>query len=613
MSNYEEQLNSIIGDDEASTKSENVVDATNLSPEDIKSFVVNNRTINIPIYVTDIVVQGDTNSRIITFELNRYFDGVDLSLTTITIDYKNSNGLTGSDNVSNIITTEDKLYFDWTITSELTINSGEVSIAIDCYDTDINNNVIYRWQTVPLTFNVLENLKIINDAIALTYESEKSFVDNYYDNTTVLSDIHDTNESVIITNRTINMPIYEDIVVSQDNNSQIISFTIDRYFDNIDLTNKAIAIKFRNALGKSDRTLAVNISCTEDKITFGWLIDSKVTQGSGYVLFAIEFLGYLDNGSFYCWQTKPAQLEVSEGLYVDDSIEEPEPSWVQTWQLQVDGILRKVDNAEQTSNKISDRTHITDAEENYPSIEYLNGYYYNYKEIDGFINELESKLQEFGGNGAGGGVGSNGLSAYEIAVKNGFEGTESEWLDSLKGTDGKDAEITIDRVFYSGSYNAICAYALVPELNKKLTIIDDNGFSSLNSLWQIVAFSSEPETAKGHTRNVYYIHLEEDLYAKSGAGVLPKGDYLVTGSPKYGVCALWSYLDNTLYRVERIAETYDFKVTSSKDISDIGNYFTDKTTEGALQEIGAQLQNINSDDYKQEIAEMVVKLVHDKV
>ncbi|MDR2201607.1 MAG: S1C family serine protease [Clostridiales bacterium] len=31
------------------------------------------------------------------------------------------------------------------------------------------------------------------------------------------------------------------------------------------------------------------------------------------------------------------------------------------------------------------------------------------------------------------------LSAYEIAVENGFEGTEEEWLASLKGRDGKDA------------------------------------------------------------------------------------------------------------------------------------------------------------------------------
>jgi len=31
----------------------------------------------------------------------------------------------------------------------------------------------------------------------------------------------------------------------------------------------------------------------------------------------------------------------------------------------------------------------------------------------------------------------NGLSAYEVAVKNGFEGTEEEWLASLKGEPGE--------------------------------------------------------------------------------------------------------------------------------------------------------------------------------
>ncbi|MBR5874539.1 MAG: hypothetical protein IKY90_07405 [Oscillospiraceae bacterium] len=34
----------------------------------------------------------------------------------------------------------------------------------------------------------------------------------------------------------------------------------------------------------------------------------------------------------------------------------------------------------------------------------------------------------------------NGLSAYEVAVKNGFEGTEQEWLDSLQGESGVDGK-----------------------------------------------------------------------------------------------------------------------------------------------------------------------------
>ena len=40
-------------------------------------------------------------------------------------------------------------------------------------------------------------------------------------------------------------------------------------------------------------------------------------------------------------------------------------------------------------------------------------------------------------------VPANGLSAYEIAVKHGFEGSEEEWLASLKGTDSKDGKTPI--------------------------------------------------------------------------------------------------------------------------------------------------------------------------
>ena len=37
--------------------------------------------------------------------------------------------------------------------------------------------------------------------------------------------------------------------------------------------------------------------------------------------------------------------------------------------------------------------------------------------------------------GAGGIQGKDGKSAYQIAVENGFIGTEAEWLESLKGND----------------------------------------------------------------------------------------------------------------------------------------------------------------------------------
>ena len=47
--------------------------------------------------------------------------------------------------------------------------------------------------------------------------------------------------------------------------------------------------------------------------------------------------------------------------------------------------------------------------------------------------DLETKLSTIG---SGGGSGTNGKSAYEIAVDNGFVGTETEWLESLNGKQG---------------------------------------------------------------------------------------------------------------------------------------------------------------------------------
>ncbi len=55
-----------------------------------------------------------------------------------------------------------------------------------------------------------------------------------------------------------------------------------------------------------------------------------------------------------------------------------------------------------------------------------------------WLASLKGKDGTDGINGKNGTNGTNGKSAYEIAVENGFEGTEEEWLNSLKGTSGEN-------------------------------------------------------------------------------------------------------------------------------------------------------------------------------
>ena len=54
------------------------------------------------------------------------------------------------------------------------------------------------------------------------------------------------------------------------------------------------------------------------------------------------------------------------------------------------------------------------------------------------FNDNKSLQEKYDNGELGGGGGSEtaGKSAYEIAVDNGFVGTETEWLESLKGVDG---------------------------------------------------------------------------------------------------------------------------------------------------------------------------------
>lgn len=54
-----------------------------------------------------------------------------------------------------------------------------------------------------------------------------------------------------------------------------------------------------------------------------------------------------------------------------------------------------------------------------------------------------AKCSEYCSGNAGGG-GADGLSAYEIALEHGFEGTEEEWLASLHGEDGYTPQKGVD-------------------------------------------------------------------------------------------------------------------------------------------------------------------------
>ena len=92
-------------------------------------------------------------------------------------------------------------------------------------------------------------------------------------------------------------------------------------------------------------------------------------------------------------------------------------------------------------------------------------------EFEKMLAEVESGSN--GKDGADGKDGENGLSAYELAVQEGFAGTLADWLISLKGSDGKDGVNGKDGIDGKNGADGKSAYIIAVE----------HGFSGTETEW----------------------------------------------------------------------------------------------------------------------------------
>lgn len=83
-------------------------------------------------------------------------------------------------------------------------------------------------------------------------------------------------------------------------------------------------------------------------------------------------------------------------------------------------------------------------------------------------------------------VGARGYSAYEVAVQNGFIGTEQEWLDSLKGDAGESAyQIAVEQG-YTGTKDEWLASLIGPQGpqgKSAYQVAVDNGYEGTEQEW----------------------------------------------------------------------------------------------------------------------------------
>ncbi len=103
--------------------------------------------------------------------------------------------------------------------------------------------------------------------------------------------------------------------------------------------------------------------------------------------------------------------------------------------------------------------------------------------------------------------GETGKSAYEIAVENGYNGTETEWLESLNGKDGEDSVVTVTDLYESAKENGLTTDDFETWYNKLLeNLKGEKGESGENAVSTATskAITSIAAVYTGFDRTTYY-------------------------------------------------------------------------------------------------------------
>ncbi len=130
----------------------------------------------------------------------------------------------------------------------------------------------------------------------------------YHHNTSILKDQH---ELIKIENKT---PILKNIgkIVRGEANSNILTFEIERYFDNADLSTKGIQFIIKTDDGILVEP-ATNLQCNDDYVRFSWVMSHFATNRNK-VIVAIEFYGTIDNDDDYALRTTPFTINIEDTL-----------------------------------------------------------------------------------------------------------------------------------------------------------------------------------------------------------------------------------------------------------------------------------------------------------
>ena len=120
---------------------------------------------------------------------------------------------------------------------------------------------------------------------------------------------------------------YKNIVVTSDDRSNRVWFSMWKTFDNRNMFDKRINVIWMNADNEKGETECGDVQVIGDRLYFSWDIPLQATQRAGIIKYAIRIVD-----EDYAWHTLPAEIECVQGLMDADWADlDPAtivPSWV---------------------------------------------------------------------------------------------------------------------------------------------------------------------------------------------------------------------------------------------------------------------------------------------
>lgn len=189
-------------------------------------------------------------------------------------------------------------------------------------------------------------------------------------------------------------------------------------------------------------------------------------------------------------------------------------------------------------------------------------------------------------------AGTNGKSAYEIALDNGFVGTEQEWLDSLKGTPGKDGKSAYELAVEKGYSGTLTEWLESLQGTDGLTAYDiavENGFKGTEDEWlESLVGESAYQIAVDNGFEGSVAEWLESLHGKPGA----KGNKGDPGKSAYEIAKDNGYTGTEVEWLQSLVGK-----SAYQSAVDGGYTGTEEEFEAALQPIktlrNTQISNLN--------------------